>query len=64
MEGKLQTVRASFGAAAYPSDAGHPEALVHAADAALYEAKRAGRGEVAVQQAAPAQSDAARPAAP
>ena len=42
MEGKLQTVRASFGAAAYPSDAGHPEALVHAADAALYEAKRAG----------------------
>jgi diguanylate cyclase (GGDEF)-like protein len=42
MEGTLQTVRASFGAAAYPSDAGHPEALVHAADEALYEAKRAG----------------------
>ena len=42
MEGTLQTVRASFGAAAYPTDAGHPEALVHAADAALYEAKRGG----------------------
>src|ERR671938_839772 len=40
MEGTLQTVRASFGAAAYPTDAGHPEALVHAADAALYDAKR------------------------
>ena len=41
-EGALEGVRASFGAAAYPSDAGHPEALVHAADEALYEAKRAG----------------------
>src|SRR5205085_1554322 len=28
-EGALEGVRASFGAAAYPSDAGHPEALVH-----------------------------------
>jgi diguanylate cyclase (GGDEF)-like protein len=42
MDGALDGVRASFGAASYPSDAGHPEALVHAADAALYEAKRAG----------------------
>jgi diguanylate cyclase (GGDEF)-like protein len=42
MDGALDSVRASFGAASYPSDAGHPEALVHAADAALYEAKRAG----------------------
>jgi diguanylate cyclase (GGDEF)-like protein len=41
-EGVLKGVRASFGAAAYPADAGHPEALVHAADAALYAAKRAG----------------------
>ncbi|HYZ76934.1 MAG TPA: sensor domain-containing diguanylate cyclase [Gaiellaceae bacterium] len=41
-EGALDGVRASFGAAAYPDDAGHPEALVHAADEALYEAKRAG----------------------
>jgi len=40
MDGALHTVRASFGAASYPSDAGHPEALVQAADAALYEAKR------------------------
>lgn len=40
--GVLASVRASFGAAAYPDDAGHPEALVQAADAALYEAKRAG----------------------
>jgi diguanylate cyclase (GGDEF)-like protein len=42
MDGGLTGVRASFGAAAYPTDAGHPEALVYAADAALYEAKRAG----------------------
>jgi diguanylate cyclase (GGDEF)-like protein len=41
-EGVLTGVRASFGAAAYPADAGHPEALVQAADAALYAAKRAG----------------------
>jgi diguanylate cyclase (GGDEF)-like protein len=40
--GVLTAVRASFGAAAYPADAGHPEALVQAADAALYAAKRAG----------------------
>jgi diguanylate cyclase (GGDEF)-like protein len=42
MDGALDSVRASFGAASYPSDAGHPEALVHAADAALYDAKRGG----------------------
>jgi diguanylate cyclase (GGDEF)-like protein len=42
MDGALDSVRASFGAAAYPTDAGHPEALVHAADAALYDAKRGG----------------------
>src|ERR671929_49684 len=42
MDGALDSVRASFGAASYPSDAGHPEALVQAADAALYDAKRAG----------------------
>jgi diguanylate cyclase (GGDEF)-like protein len=42
MEDGLAVVRASFGAAAYPTDAGHPEALVQAADAALYEAKRGG----------------------
>jgi diguanylate cyclase (GGDEF)-like protein len=42
MDDGLTGVRASFGAAAYPGDAGHPEALVQAADAALYDAKRAG----------------------
>lgn len=41
---------ASFGVACRPAAAGDdpPEALVHAADAALYAAKRGGRGRVAV----------------
>lgn len=37
------TITASAGVATYPDDAGGPEALVAAADAALYGAKHAGR---------------------
>jgi diguanylate cyclase (GGDEF)-like protein len=39
-------VTVSVGVAAFPEDAGDPEALVRAADAALYRAKEAGRNQV------------------
>jgi diguanylate cyclase (GGDEF)-like protein len=48
--GRVIPLGASFGVACLAEDAGEGsgEALVHAADAALYRAKRAGRGRVAV----------------
>ena len=45
-DGELVTITASFGVAAYPEVQGKDE-LVGAADAALYEAKRAGKDRVA-----------------
>jgi diguanylate cyclase (GGDEF)-like protein len=39
----LGTVTISAGIAAYPSDADSSEDLIHAADQALYRAKKAGR---------------------
>jgi len=48
----LEAVTASFGVAIHPQHAGDAEALLRAADEALYEAKRAGRNCVAVSQAA------------
>jgi diguanylate cyclase (GGDEF)-like protein len=47
----LDAVTSSFGVAIYPQHAGDAEALLRAADEALYEAKKAGRNRVAVSQA-------------
>ncbi len=41
---------ASAGVAVAPTDAGEPDALLRAADAALYRAKRAGKGSYAVEE--------------
>lgn len=45
-EKNLGRITASFGAAAYPDHGRTPEALIRAADEALYNAKRAGRNRV------------------
>jgi diguanylate cyclase (GGDEF)-like protein len=44
----LDTVTSSLGVAVYPQHGADAEALLRAADAALYEAKKAGRNRVAV----------------
>jgi diguanylate cyclase (GGDEF)-like protein len=52
-EKPLDRVTASFGVALYPTHADNAEALVRAADDALYQAKENGRNRVCVFEAAP-----------
>jgi diguanylate cyclase (GGDEF)-like protein len=52
-EKPLDRVTASFGVALYPTHADSAEALVRAADDALYQAKENGRNRVCVFEAAP-----------
>ena len=58
--GTLLRPSLSFGVARYPADADAPDALYAAADKALYEAKRQGRGRAAFFDRALAQSLHAR----
>ena len=60
-DGGLLQVRASFGAASLPGGVADKSALVSAADAALYEAKRAGKNRVAAGDVMAALGPAARP---
>jgi diguanylate cyclase len=39
-------VSASIGVSLYPKNARHPQGLLHAADAAMYQAKAGGRNTV------------------
>ena len=52
----------SIGVAVYPESGETAEALLEAADNAMYDSKRAGRGRVTVFAATSAYSDAAAPA--
>jgi diguanylate cyclase (GGDEF)-like protein/PAS domain S-box-containing protein len=54
---KLRVVTFSVGVAAFPGHASSPQALMAAADAALYEAKKAGRDRVVVAKMPQRQSD-------
>ena len=46
IDGEVLRISASIGVSLYPDDAGEPGGLMRAADAAMYRAKRAGRGLV------------------
>lgn len=46
-------ISASIGLAMYPDNATEPDALIHAADEAMYQIKRAGRNGCCLAQASP-----------
>jgi diguanylate cyclase (GGDEF)-like protein/PAS domain S-box-containing protein len=46
VEGETLQIGASMGIAVYPADGENPEALLQCADAAMYEAKKTGRGTI------------------
>jgi diguanylate cyclase (GGDEF)-like protein len=56
--GSMAGITASFGVAQFSSDVLTPGALVEAADAAMYESKRAGRNRVMLSSAPPPDSTA------
>ena len=51
-------IGASVGVALFPEHGATPDAMIRAADAAMYEAKRAGANQVRLAQAAPPQASA------
>jgi diguanylate cyclase (GGDEF)-like protein len=48
IEGDLMHVTLSIGVAGFPVDGETPDAVLHAADMAMYHAKKTGRNKVAV----------------
>jgi diguanylate cyclase (GGDEF)-like protein len=62
--GYLMGVTASLGVALFPDSAAEPEALLRAADQALYQAKGRGRNQVSVFSRGPASVSTLRPRTP
>lgn len=62
--GYLMGVTASLGVALFPESAAEPEALLRAADQALYQAKGRGRNQVCVFSRGPASVSTLRPRTP
>lgn len=60
----LGAVTISLGVAAFPEHAGVSDALLHAADVALYRAKREGRDRVVVSESVPPSPPESAPSAP
>jgi diguanylate cyclase (GGDEF)-like protein len=60
-EGARLRVTASFGVAVWPTDGKEPQALLAAADRALYSAKQSGRNKVVAASALPSRQVAGQP---
>ena len=50
-EGQILNITVSIGVAQYPEHGSNPDAVIQAADSALYEAKHGGRNQVRLKQA-------------